>query len=492
MMHYILAIDQGTTGTTALLIDRDLVIRGKVTVDFPQHYPQPGWVEHDPEEIWFSVLQAIRRLLQETAAPTSEIAAIGITNQRETTLLWERATGHPVGNAIVWQCRRSADICRELKEKGVEPRIREKTGLVLDPYFSGTKITWRLRQEAQLRRRAEAGELAFGTVDSFLVWRLTGGVRHVTDVSNASRTLLMDLHSLAWDDELLGLFEVPRPLLPDIRPSSQVYGHTKGLEFLPDGIPVAGMAGDQQAALFGQACFTPGEAKCTYGTGAFLLENTGAEIVPSKSGLLTTVAWQIGGEVSYALEGSAFIAGAAVQWLRDGLGLFQNSMDIEALAASVPDSGGLVFVPALTGLGAPHWKSEARGAILGITRGTTAAHLARATLEGIALQIGDLVAAMTADLGQPPALLKVDGGAARNNLLMQLQADLVGLPVVRPQTVETTALGAAMLAGLAVGFWRTLDEIKASWREDRRFLQQRPQAWREELLERWRRAVEKA
>jgi len=285
---------------------------------------------------------------------------------------------------------------------------------------------------------------------------------------------------------------VPRPLLPDIRPSSQIYGHTKGLEVLPDGIPVAGMAGDQQAALFGQACFAPGEAKCTYGTGAFLLENTGAEIVASKSGLLTTVAWQIGGEVSYALEGSAFIAGAAVQWLRDGLGLFQNSMDIEALAASVPDSGGLVFVPALTGLGAPHWKSEARGAILGITRGTTAAHLARATLEGIALQIGDLVAAMTADLGQPPALLKVDGGAARNNLLMQLQADLVGLPVVRPQTVETTALGAAMLAGLAVGFWRTLDEIKASWREDRRFLQQRPQAWREELLERWRRAVEKA
>jgi glycerol kinase len=416
MMHYLLAIDQGTTGTTALLIDRDLVIRGKVTVDFPQHYPQPGWVEHGPEEIWFSVLQAIRRLLQETAVPTSEIAAIGITNQRETTLLWERATGHPVGNAIVWQCRRSADICRKLKEKGVEPRIREKTGLVLDPYFSGTKLTWRLRQEAQLRRRAESGELAFGTVDSFLVWRLTGGVRHVTDVSNASRTLLMDLRSLAWDDEMLGLFEVPRPLLPEIRPSSQIYGHTKGLELLPDGIPVAGMAGDQQAALFGQACFAPGEAKCTYGTGAFLLENTGAEIVASRSGLLTTVAWQIGDEASYALEGSAFIAGAAVQWLRDGLGLFQNSMDIEALAASVPDSGGLVFVPALTGLGAPHWKSEARGAILGITRGTTAAHLARATLEGIALQIGDLVTAMTADRGKPPALLNVDGGAARNGI----------------------------------------------------------------------------
>ncbi len=492
MMHYLLALDQGTTGTTALLIDRDLVIRGKVTVDFPQHFPQPGWVEHDPEEIWFSVLQAIRRLLQETGVPATEIAAVGITNQRETTLLWERSTGRPAGNAIVWQCRRSAEICNELKARGNEPRFREKTGLLLDPYFSGTKLTWRLRQDAGLRRRAEAGELAFGTVDSFLVWRLTGGVRHVTDVSNASRTLLMDLRSLAWDDELLELLEVPRPLLPEIRPSSQIYGHTRGLEVLPDGIPVAGMAGDQQAALFGQACFTPGEAKCTYGTGAFLLENTGTEIVASRSGLLTTVAWQIGDEVSYALEGSAFIAGAAVQWLRDGLGLFQNSMDIEALAASVPDSGGLVFVPALTGLGAPHWRSEARGAILGITRGTTAAHLARATLEGIALQIGDLVAAMTADRGRPPALLKVDGGAAQNNLLMQLQADLVDLPVVRPQTVETTALGAAMLAGLAVGFWHNTEEVKASWREEGRFVPQRPPEWRQELLGRWHAAVKKA
>jgi len=492
MMHYILAIDQGTTGTTALLIDRDLSIRGKVNVNFPQHYPQPGWVEHDPEEIWFSVLQAIRRLLQETAVPAGEIAAIGITNQRETTLLWERSGGRPVGNAIVWQCRRSADICRNLKERGAEPSIHEKTGLVLDPYFSGTKLTWRLQGDEKLRRRAEAGELAFGTVDTFLVWRLTGGVRHVTDVSNASRTLLMDLRTLDWADDLLALFEVPRPLLPEIRPSSQIYGHTRGLEILPDGIPVAGMAGDQQAALFGQACFAPGEAKCTYGTGAFLLENTGSEIVASKSGLLTTVAWQIGEEVSYALEGSAFIAGAAVQWLRDGLGLFQSSMDIEALAASVPDSGGLVFVPALTGLGAPHWRSEARGAILGITRGTTAAHLARATLEGIALQIGDLVEAITADRGKPPVMLKVDGGAAMNNLLMQLQADLVGFPVVRPQTVETTALGAAMLAGLAVGFWRSLNEIKASWREDRRFVGRQPPAWREELLARWRGAVEKA
>jgi glycerol kinase len=492
MTRYILAIDQGTTGTTALLIGRDLTIGGRVTVDFPQHFPQPGWVEHDPEEIWFSVLQAIRRLLKETAVPTTEIAAIGITNQRETTLLWERETGRPAGNAIVWQCRRSADICSELKARGSEPTFRGKTGLVLDPYFSGTKITWRLRNDAALRLRAEAGELAFGTVDSFLVWRLTGGRHHVTDVSNASRTLLMDLKSLAWDDELLDLLEVPASLLPEIRPSSQIYGHTRGLGILPDGIPVAGMAGDQQAALFGQACFEPGEAKCTYGTGAFLLENTGKEIVVSKSGLLTTVAWQIGREVTYALEGSAFIAGAAVQWLRDGLGLFQSSMDIEALAAQVPDSGGVVFVPALTGLGAPHWRSEARGAILGITRGTTAAHLARATLEGIALQIGDLVTAMTGDRGKPLALLKVDGGAARNNLLMQLQADLVELPVVRPQTVETTALGAAMLAGLAVGFWRNLEEVKASWREERRFLPQQSRHWRDELLHRWRDAINKA
>jgi glycerol kinase len=491
-MPYILALDQGTTGSTALLVGRDLAVAGKVTVDFPQHYPQPGWVEHDPEEIWFSVLQAIRRVLQETGVSAGEIAAVGITNQRETTLLWERDGGRPAGNAIVWQCRRSADICRELKERGQEPAVREKTGLVLDPYFSGTKLTWRLRREAETRRRAEAGELAFGTVDSFVAWRLTGGESHVTDVSNASRTLLLDLQSLAWDEELLRLFEVPRRLLPEVRPSSAVYGTTRGLEVLPDGVPVAGIAGDQQAALFGQACFAPGEAKCTYGTGAFLLENTGSEIVRSRSGLLTTVAWQLGGEVTYALEGSAFIAGAAVQWLRDGLGLFHSAGDVEALAAQVDDSGGVIFVPALTGLGAPHWRPEARGTILGITRGTTKAHLARATLEGIALQIADLSAAMTADRGAPLTLLKVDGGAAQNNLLMQLQADLLGLPVVRPQTVETTALGAAMLAGLAVGFWRDLAEVRMSWREERRFTPQMPAARRQELLARWREAVGKA
>ncbi|HEX9872799.1 MAG TPA: glycerol kinase GlpK, partial [Deferrimonas sp.] len=387
MEKFILAIDQGTTGTTALVIDRQLRVRGRATVDFPQHFPKPGWVEHDPEEIWFSVQQAVRRALQSGHIKPGALAGIGITNQRETTLLWERSSGRPVANAIVWQCRRSAGICEELKNRGLEERFRQKTGLLLDPYFSGTKLTWLLRDRPELHRRALAGELAFGTIDTFLVWRLTGGANHVTDVSNASRTLMMDLEGLSWDEELMELLEVPGALLPAIVPSSSPYGQTRGLEFLPDGIAVSGMAGDQQAALFGQACFNAGEAKCTYGTGAFLLENTGEEIVRSQNGLLTTVAWQLGGRTSYALEGSAFIAGAAVQWLRDGLGVIPAASDIEALAASVPDSGGVIFVPALTGLGAPHWRSEARGTISGITRGTTAAHLARATLEGIALQI---------------------------------------------------------------------------------------------------------
>ncbi len=492
MPKYILAIDQGTTGSTTMLVDRELNLRAKVTVDFPQHFPKPGWVEHDPEEIWFSVRQALRRTLEEAGISGREVAAIGITNQRETTLLWERQSGKAAGPAIVWQDRRSAGICRELREKGLEPLFRERTGLVFDPYFSGTKLTWRLREEPGLRRRAEAGDLAFGTIDSFLAWRLTGGANHVTDVSNASRTLLMDLRRLAWDEELLGHLEVPPALLPEIRPSSEVYGVTRGLDLLPDGIPVAGMAGDQQAALFGQACFLPGESKCTYGTGAFLLANTGEEVVSSHKGLLTTVAWQLGEKVTYALEGSAFIAGAAVQWLRDGLRLFQSSADIEALAASVPDSGGVVFVPALTGLGAPHWRSEARGMVWGITRGTTAAHFARATLEGIALQICDLVGAMNEDRGEPITLFKVDGGAAQNNLLMQLQADLTGLAVTRPRTVETTALGAAMLAGLAVGFWKGTDELRAGWREERRFQPNIKPEEKEALFALWKEALRKA
>jgi len=492
MSDYILAIDQGTTGSTALLVGHDLAVHGRQTIDFPQHYPRPGWVEHDPEELWHSVRRAVRQLLEATAVPPGRIAAIGLTNQRETTLLWERATGRPVVNAIVWQCRRSAEICSDLKAAGLEPAISARTGLVLDPYFAGTKLTWLLREQPDLQRRAAAGQLAFGTVDSFLAWRLSGGRVHVTDVSNASRTLLMALTTLDWDRDLLQIFGIPAPLLPEIVPSSAVYTTTRGLDFLPDGIPVAGMAGDQQAALFGQACYHPGESKCTYGTGAFLLENIGSRPVASRNGLLTTVAWQVGGQTSYALEGSSFIAGAAVQWLRDGLGLVHSAAEIETLARQVPDSGGVIFVPALTGLGAPHWKSGARGLISGITRGTTAAHLARATLEGIALQIVDLCRAMADDKGEPLALLKVDGGAAQNDLLMQLQADLLQKPVSRPQTVETTALGAAMLAGLAVGFWRDQREVAASWREERCFTPQADAAWREELLERWAGAVQRA
>ncbi len=491
MTDYILAIDQGTTGTTALLVGHDLRIHGSQTIDFQQHFPKPGWVEHNPEEIWASVRQAILELLAATGTSTGQIQAIGITNQRETTLLWERKSGRPVANAIVWQCRRTAEICQRLKARGIEERYRRQTGLVLDPYFSGTKLAWLLEESAEAKSRAEAGRLAFGTIDSFLVWRLTGGKSHVTDVSNASRTLLMDLQTLAWEDALLEPLGVPRSILPEITSSSQLYGKTTGLDFLPDGIPIAGMAGDQQAALFGQACFNPGQSKCTYGTGAFILENIGPAPLPSRHGLLTTVAWQIGGQTSYALEGSAFIAGAAVQWLRDGIGLIESSAAVEALARQVPDSGGVVFIPALTGLGAPHWRSDARGQITGLTRGTKAAHLARATLEGIALQIYDLVMAMTDDRGEPGSILKVDGGAAGNNLLMQMQADLINRPVSRSETVETTALGAAMLAGLATGFWNDMQELAANWREERCFAPQADNTWRETLLEQWRAAIRK-
>lgn len=490
MTDYILAIDQGTTGSTALLVGHDLCVHGQHTVDFPQHFPRPGWVEHDPEEIWASVREAVVTLLAASGTASGQIAAIGITNQRETTLLWERAGGKPVANAIVWQCRRSADICQRLKQAGLESHYRSHTGLVLDPYFSGTKLSWLFEQEAGLRRRSANGELAFGTVDSFLVWRLTGGTCHVSDVSNASRTLMMNLDSLSWDDTLLEPLGVPRAILPRIIPSSGVCGRTRGLGFLPDGIPIAGMAGDQQAALFGQVCFNPGEAKCTYGTGAFILENIGESPVMSQHGLLTTVAWQLDGRTSYALEGSAFVAGAAVQWLRDGLGLIKSAQEIEPLARQVADSGGVIFVPALTGLGAPHWRSEARGQISGLTRGTTAAHLARATLEGIALQVHDLVMAMADDRKKQGSILKVDGGAAENGLLMQMQADLIDRPVSRPKTLETTALGAAMLAGLAVGFWNGTAELTAGWQQDRRFTPETSTAWRQDLLERWRAALE--
>lgn len=489
MPDFILGIDQGTTGSTALLIGHDLRVHGSRTVDFPQHFPNPGWVEHNPEEIWSSVRQSILELLESTGTKSSQIMAIGITNQRETTVLWERADSHAVANAIVWQCRRSAEICKRLKGLGLEDLYRHRSGLVLDPYFSGTKLTWLFEQSSEIKQRATDGYLAFGTMDSFLVWRLTGGRNHVTDVSNASRTLMMDLQNLEWNDELLEPLGVPRSVLPEIVPSSSVYGKTSGLDFLPDGIPIAGMAGDQQAALFGQACFEPGHSKCTYGTGAFVLENIGEHPLPSKHGLLTTVAWQLDGRTSYALEGSAFVAGAAVQWLRDGLGLIQSSAEIEALARQVDNSGGVVFVPALTGLGAPHWKSGARGQITGLTRGTTSAHIARATLEGIALQVHDLVMAMADDRGEIGSILKVDGGAANNDLLMQMQADLIGRPVSRPGTVETTALGAAMLAGLAIGFWKDTDELAASWQEERCFEPQADESYRGDLLRQWRQAI---
>jgi len=486
---YLLAIDQGTTGTTVLVIDEQLVVRGQHTQDFPQIFPQPGWVEHDPEAIIHSVEVAIAQALAAAGVAGSTVAAIGITNQRETTVLWDRATGRAVHNAIVWQCRRTADRCAVLKAAGHEALFKARTGLVLDPYFSGTKVAWLLDHVPDARTRAARGELAFGTIDSFLVARLTGGAVHVTDVSNASRTLLMDLETLAWDPTLADLLTVPLAVLPTIRSSAEVYGKTRGFKGLPDGIPIAGMAGDQQAALFGQACFAPGEAKCTYGTGAFLLMNTGERPVFSQNGLLTTVAWQVGGHVTYALEGSAFIAGAAVQWLRDGLGLIQHASEIEGLAAQVPDTGGVYFVPALTGLGAPYWRPEARGVIHGLTRGTTAAHLARATLEGIAFQNQDVLAAMQRDLGHPLTTLKVDGGAAANGLLMQIQADLLGVEIVRPAMLQTTALGAALLAGLGSGYFSDLEAVRAAWRADATFQRTADPADVAERLAGWHRVV---
>jgi glycerol kinase len=492
MSRHILAIDQGTTGTTVMVLNEALRVVARTNREFPQVYPRPGWVEHDPEAIWASVLGTIDDTIKKAGIDASSIAGIGITNQRETTVIWRRRDDRPIHNAIVWQCRRTSELCAQMKEQGLEELFRRKTGLVLDPYFSGTKVRWLLDNVEGARQAADAGDLAFGTIDSFLVWRLSGGETHVTDVSNASRTLLMDLGSLDWDDELLDHLTVPRPLLPQVRSSSEVYGHTKGIPMLPDGIPIAGIAGDQQAALFGQVCFAPGEAKCTFGTGAFLLMNTGAEPVASKRGLLTTVAWQLGEEVSYALEGSAFIAGAAVQWLRDGLGLIQSAQEVEALARSVSDSGGVTFVPALTGLGAPHWRADARGVLCGLDRGVTRAHIARATLEGIALQNADILSAMEADSGVKLSALKVDGGAAANGLLLQFQADILDVPIVRPQMLETTALGAGLLAGLATGVWSSRDEAAAIWVTDRRFEPTMAADEREAHLARWQSAVARA
>ncbi len=453
MSELILAIDQGTTGSTALVMDTRGATLGRSNVEFPQHYPKPGWVEHEPDDIWQSVVKAVGNALSAAGIKADRVAAIGITNQRETTLLWDRATLRPVHRAIVWQCRRTAEMCASIKAAGHEQHIRHTTGLVVDPYFSGTKIAWLLEHVAGARKRAEAGDLAFGTVDSYLVYRLTGGKAHVTDVSNASRTMLMNLEKLAWDDTMGSILGVPRAILPSIVGSAQKVGETRGVPGLPDGIPITGIAGDQQAALFGQTCFSVGDVKCTYGTGAFVLINTGSRVVRSRFGLLSTVGWKLGDQVVYALEGSAFIAGAAVQWLRDGLKLIKSAGEIEALARQVESSDGVMFVPALAGLGAPYWDPDARGTIYGLTRGSTAAHLARATLEGVAHEVSDLIQAMSDDLGAPVGRVRVDGGAAANDLLMQMQADLAGITVQRPKELETTARGAAMLAAVGAGLF---------------------------------------
>jgi glycerol kinase len=490
-MRAILAVDQGTTSSRAIAFGRDGRILGAAQQEFRQIFPQPGWVEHDPLEIWNTQRDVASQALASARLGRSDVAAIGITNQRETTVLWERSSGRPVANAIVWQDRRTASRCDALRQAGHEPKFTAKTGLLLDAYFSGTKLAWLLDEVAGARKRAERGELAFGTVDAWIAWHLSGGAVHVTDASNASRTLLYNIHTLDWDDELLGILGIPRGVLPKVVPSCGEVALTS-CEGLPDAIPIAGMAGDQQAALFGQACYAAGMAKNTYGTGCFLLMNTGDKPAVSRNRLLTTVAWQRAGRTVYALEGSVFIAGAAIQWLRDGLGLIARAADIDALAASVPDNGGVHFVPALSGLGAPYWDPHARGTIIGLTRGSTRAHLARATLEAIAFQSAELIEAMAADSGIALTELRVDGGATASNLLMQIQADLLGVAVVRPRVTETTALGAAYLAGLAVGFWKDEAEIAALWSRDRVF---EPTLSREaagERLGHWKRAVQRS
>ncbi len=490
--RYILAVDQGTTGTHVTVLDDRLKVSGQAYREFPQVFPQPGWVEHDLDAIWHSVERCIAKGLKDAGIDPAWVSAIGITNQRETTGLWRKENSKPLHRAIVWQDRRTADACAALKARGEEERVRAKTGLVLDPYFSATKLAWLLDNVEGARAKADVGELCFGTIDSWLVWRFTGGQTHVTDASNASRTLLYNIHTNAWDDELCALFGVPKSVLPEVKGSAEVYGVTRGVGVLPDGIPVSGMAGDQQAALFGQACFHAGESKCTYGTGAFLLMNTGTVPVVSKHGLLTTVAWRLGGATTYALEGSSFVAGAAVQWLRDGLGLIRKARKVEELARQVPDTGGVTFVPGLAGLGAPQWRPEARGLLMGMNRGTTAAHVARAVLEGIALQTAELAEAMRKDSGQAIPLFKVDGGAAGNDLLMQMQADMLDVPVVRPRNLETTSLGAALLAGLGTGQWSTLEEIRGVWKAERTFKPKTTPEARAEAMARWRRAVERA
>jgi len=489
--RYILALDQGTTSSRAVLFDREGTPVAMAQREHAQHYPHPGWVEHDPGEIWRSQLTVAHAVVGLAGAGIADVAAIGITNQRETVVLWERSTGAPVHPALVWQDRRTAAECEELTAKGWGAKIQEKTGLLIDPYFSATKLAWLLDHVPGARLRAERGELAFGTIDSWLVWQLSGGQRHVTDVSNAARTSLMNIHTLAWDDELLGLFRIPRAVLPEIVPSSGIAANTDPAVF-GSSVPISGIAGDQQAATFGQACWQTGMAKNTYGTGLFLLMNTGARPIASRNRLLSTVGWQLGGATTYALEGSIFMGGAIIQWLRDGLGFIAKAEEIETLAAGCASSEGVIMVPAFTGLGAPHWDPYARGSLLGMTRGTTRAHIARAALDAIALQTVDVLGAMESDAGIGVSELRVDGGASRSDLLMQIQADLLGKPVVRPQVTETTALGVAYLAGLGVGFWSDQNEISQQWRAARRFEPAISAAERGARLADWRRALDRA
>ena len=488
---FILSIDQGTTSSRAIVFDHSGNMAGVAQKEFTQIFPKPGWVEHDPLEIWSSQLQVIHDALQDAGIEASEVAAIGITNQRETAVVWDRQTGEPLCNAIVWQDRRTSGMCDDLKAKGYEEMVGDKTGLVIDAYFSATKWKWILENVPGAMEKAQAGQLAFGTVDSWLIWNLTGGKVHVTDVTNASRTMLFNIHTLSWDQELQELFGIPDSALPEVKSSSEVYGLSdRGV--LSQSIPIAGIAGDQQAATFGQMCLSPGSVKSTYGTGCFILCNTGQEPVRSKNNLIATIAWQVEGKTTYALEGSIFIGGAVIQWLRDGLGLIKTSSEVEDLARTVEDNGGVYFVPAFTGLGAPHWDQYARGMIAGLTRGVTAGHIARAALESIAFQVYDVMHAMEEDAGIHIKELKVDGGAVVNNLLMQFQADLIGIPVTRPETIETTALGAAYLAGLAVDYWSGVEEIQAQWEADRTFKQNLSKSDQQVLRDGWNRAVSRA
>lgn len=486
----ILAIDQGTTGTTALLVNRSLKVVATHNVEFRQIYPKPGWVEHDLDDIWASTLKAIKGVLKGSAVNAKKIAAIGITNQRETVCFWSKKTGAPLCHAIVWQDRRTADLCEKLKHEKHEPFIQQRTGLLLDPYFSGSKVQWAIENIDGVRRSVKNGDCAFGTIDSYIVHKLTKGTAHVTEPSNASRTLLFNIETMQWDDELLKLFGIPRAILPEVLESTARFGVTRGIAGLPDGIPIQGILGDQQAALLGQACVHEGMAKCTYGTGSFILLNTGSEIRRSRHRLLSTVAWKIKGHTTYALEGGAFTAGASVQWLRDGLGIIKKSSDVEALAKSVPSSDGVVFVPAFTGIGAPHWMPQARAAFFGITRGTTKAHIARAVLQGIAFMNHDIMRAMEQDLGSHMRSLNVDGGASGNNLLMQLQADVLETRLVRPKMTETTAFGAVFAAGLGVGMWKNLPDIEKSWAVDKTFHPSMPKAARVQLTKEWANAIQ--